>query len=136
MDAGQGHSEEDTETVVRAGIAAWNENDWGRFEAVNHPDVEVRAPEGWPESGEFKGWAAVRRQFERLKEPWIEERVEVLELTCRGERALLHGRWIGRGTSGLDFDMDTWQSITVRGGRIARTEFYLDEAAARQAFGR
>jgi ketosteroid isomerase-like protein len=124
------------EAVVLRGVEAWNANDWNALEAITSPDVVVVAPEGWPESGEFVGWPAARRQFERLKDSWSEERVEIIGIESTGDWVLLHCRWTGKGQgSGLDFDFDTWMAVLVREGMQARIEYFLDEAPARRATG-
>jgi ketosteroid isomerase-like protein len=123
--------------IVRDSIDVWNRNDWAGLEAAVAPEVVIRAPEGWPETGIFKGWPAVRAQYKRLKDPWSEERLEIIDLEAVGEdRVLAHLRWVGQGKgSGLGLDMRSWPLYTVKAGRIARIEFYLDADAARRAAG-
>ena len=126
----------DIEAVIRRGIEAWNADDWDGLEAASAPDVVVVAPEGWPEAGEFVGWPSARRQFERLKDSWSQERVEVIGIESAGDWGLAHVHWIGKGKgSGIDFDFDTWMAVLVRDGKQARVEYFFDEAAARLATG-
>lgn len=129
-------AEENIEVVRRAN-AAWNGNDWEELEALTDPDVEAVAPEGWPETEGFKGWPAVRRQYERLKD-MEHERAELMEIeSVGGQRVLSRVRWTGTGRgSGLEIDTSLWVLQKVDGGRIARIEFFLDEKLAKQAAGR
>lgn len=123
----EAHDEGADLDVVRRAIDAWNADDWEALEALNDPEITIRAPDGWPESGEFAGWQAVRRQFERLKESWSEEHIEAIELRDLGAgRVLLRAHWRGHGeASGLELDLAVDVTYTVSEGRITRTEFSL-----------
>jgi ketosteroid isomerase-like protein len=117
--------------VVRRAVDAWNANDWEEIESFYHPDAVVRAPEGWPESGEFHGWSEVRRQYERLKDAWTKERIDVDEIRALGGgKILLRAHWRGSGASGLEFDVSVDVVYWLRAGRIARTEFFTETGAA------
>jgi ketosteroid isomerase-like protein len=123
---------EDNFALVRQALDAWNRDDWRLLESVNHPDAVIAAPEGWPEGGEFKGWEAIRRQFERLKEAWSEERYDTESVEAVGDdKVLVRGHWRGHGgASGLDADFEMWVVYAVREGKITRTDFCLSRDAA------
>lgn len=126
----------ENEAIARRGIEAWNANDWETMERDTAPGIEVVAPEGWPESGRFVGWPAVRRQFQRLKESWSEERIEITEIESAGDQVLATTRWVGKGdASGLDLDLQTWAVYTMCHGKTLRIEFFLDGGQARRAAG-
>jgi ketosteroid isomerase-like protein len=55
--------------VVRALTEAWNAGDMELIREALHPEVFMRSPEGWPESGPFLGRDAVIRALEQLREP-------------------------------------------------------------------
>ena len=57
-------------------IEAWNADDWEAMKALSDPEVVTVAPQGRPEPGTSYGWEAVRRQFERLKASWADERLQ------------------------------------------------------------
>jgi ketosteroid isomerase-like protein len=127
--------EKETEAIVRRAIEAWNADDWETMERLNAPDIEVVAPEGWPESGTSVGWPGVRRQFERLKESWRDEHVEIKEVESAGDQVLVTTRWLGKGqSSGLDLDLGIWALFAIRHGVTVRIRYFLDEAEARRAF--
>lgn len=123
--------------LVRRVNEAWNRNDWQELEACYAPDVVVTAPQGWPEAGERRGWQEARVQFELLKDSWGKERAEVEEVTeLAGERVLTRFRWITEGrTSGVESETRVFSLATIRAGRIARMEFFVDEPAALEAAG-
>jgi hypothetical protein len=52
------------ESVFRRSIEAWNAGDWQTLGSRWEEGGEIVAPEGWPESGVFRGWPAIREQFE------------------------------------------------------------------------
>ena len=88
------------------------------------------------ESGPFKGWLSVRHQFERLKESWESERVEVEELRNLGERVLARWRWVTVGKrSGLASEVETTTVSSLREGKIIRVDYFLDHAEALEAVG-
>ncbi|MGH2952247.1 MAG: nuclear transport factor 2 family protein [Solirubrobacterales bacterium] len=124
----------DREQLAHGFLTAWNDRDWTALERLCHPVIVIQAPEGWPETGEFHGWAAVRAQWERLKEPFDDDRVEYLDVEDLDDETMLtHTRWRGTGASGLEMDLEAWLVIRFRGDLLIRVEYYFDEAKAREA---
>jgi ketosteroid isomerase-like protein len=126
------------ERIVRESIDAWNANDWERMEALWDPAGEIIGPREWPESGSFRGWPAIRGQFERLKGSWTEERLERISLESHADRVLVHVRWLGTGeASGLATELDVWWVNEVRDSLLRRAVYFLtDEESARNEFRR
>lgn len=123
------------EQIVRAAIDAWNRDDRITLEGQWVEEPSITAPEGWPESGEFRGREAVRGQFDRLKAAWRDERVELLSIESAAEKVLTSARWTGHGeSSGLELDMPVWNVYTLVDGRISHVSFNLDEESARAEF--
>jgi ketosteroid isomerase-like protein len=128
-------SQENVE-VVGAWLAAWNRNDWDGMERCFAADCEIYAPEGWPESGPFKGWPSFRRGIERIKDSWESERVEVDELRDLGERVLARWRWLTVGKqSGIASESQVTAVSTLREGKIIRVDYFFDHAKALEAAG-
>jgi hypothetical protein len=126
----------ENEAILRRFVAAWNVNDWDAMDAICAPDVAATPLEGWPEQESAVGKIGVRRAFERLKEPWAEEQLQILTVDSRQEWALLHLRWLGRGQgSGLDLDLEFWGAYELRGGLIVRMAFSREEGEARRVSG-
>ena len=125
------------QTTKRA-IDAWNRADWRTLEGFTWPDAEAKAPEGWPEPEDPTGWPAILRQFERLKEDLEDDRYETEEVELLGDdRVFVHGHWRGKGKgSGIDVDLEIWAIYGFRQDKIARIDFFIDEAKAMQAVGR
>jgi len=120
--------------VVRRSFQAWNENDWDALEAAYHPDVVADPPEGWPEGETAHGWDAVRLQFERLKDAWKDERVNVGEVERVRDQVLAQFQWIAQGrASGVDVANPMWGLFTVRNGRIVRLKYFFNRANALKA---
>jgi ketosteroid isomerase-like protein len=128
---------EPVETTKQA-IDAWNRADWKTLEGLTWPDAEAKAPEGWPEPEDPSGWAAIQRQFERLKEDLDDDRLEIDEIEqLGGDRVFVHGHWRGKAKgSGIDVDLEIWVIYVLREDKIARIEFFIDEAKAMHAVGR
>ena len=128
--------EADNESLVRRAIAAWNANDWQTMQSLIAPDVELVAPEHWPETGTYSGWPAVRNLLHGLKEAWSEERLEILAMESRADWVLVNARWVTRGEgSGLDIETEVWIAYRLEGGRTTLIQFSPDEAPVRGAAG-
>jgi ketosteroid isomerase-like protein len=126
---------EDAEALIREAMDAWNTNDWDAMERLNAPDLQIDPPEGWPEGGVLKGWPAAKEQYERLKDSWSEERLELREFDARDDEAFVLFQWTGHGkASGIDLDMPMYVIYEIRDGQIARQRFFMDEANAREAW--
>jgi ketosteroid isomerase-like protein len=119
---------------TEAFLAAWNANDWRTLGGVCDPEIVIQAPEQWPESGEYHGWASVHAQWLRLKEPFADQSVELLDFAeIDDDTTLVHVRWRGHGSSGLEIDFDLWTVNRFNGDLVSRIEYYLDEESARTA---
>lgn len=123
------------EQRVAESMRAFNDADWNALERLWNPDGEIIPPAGWPEGGRIRGWDGVRAQFERLKADWSEDHLEVVSVTeVRSGVVLAAFRWVGTGAgSGLGFDRPMWMVNMFEDGLIVRTEYFLDESAARAA---
>jgi ketosteroid isomerase-like protein len=118
--------------MVRQGYALWNE---GRLaEAMDrfwHPDAVVYHPPGWPEPGPSIGRAAAAEQFERVREDFEVDRLEILELREIDGLVVLRMRWIVRGRgSGVDTSIYMSGVYWFKDGLIARNAFFWDHEAA------
>jgi ketosteroid isomerase-like protein len=123
--------------LVRRSVEAWNRSDWDVVESLCWPDVEGIAPKQWPEAEDSIGWPAFRRQLERLKDSWAEERFEADSVESVSEDVVLvHGRWRGRGdASGIELDIETWMVWRFRDAKATRVEYFLDGKEATEAAG-
>jgi ketosteroid isomerase-like protein len=127
----------EAERVVVETMNAWNANAWDRFDELWAIDAEIVTPPEWPEAGTFTGRDAVRAQFERLKDSWASDELELLSLESSGERALARVRWRGTGLhSEFPLDLKTWLIAEVRHGRNQRVQYFMDEESARDVFKR
>jgi ketosteroid isomerase-like protein len=122
------------EVVFRRSVDAWNTDDWEALESMWNPEGHIVAPEGWPEPGRRDGWAAIREQFERIKDSWTEEHVEVLKVRSAGDRLFADIRWIVRGeASGAPLQVAMWMLCEFDDGVFTSIEYFLDHDAAMAA---
>jgi ketosteroid isomerase-like protein len=126
-------SQENVE-VVRATIAAWNAGDMDGLRELNHPEVIVRPPRGWPEPGPFVGREAVMRQFEQMRATWDADAVELISAVDAGDRVAVRFVWHGVG-QGPEANMEMTYVATVRKGKIFNIEYFWDHAEALEAIG-
>src|SRR4029077_11564985 len=102
-----------------------------------HPDGEYVNSTDDPDHATYRGLAAIRKLFASWYEAYPDIRVVPLEVRVLGERVFAWTRYSGRAaTSGLAFDMELANVLTLEDGRIRRLEEYMDRAEALEAFGR
>ena len=127
-------SQENVE-IVRATFAGWNAGDMDAIRDLYDPDVIVRYPEGWPEPGPFVGREAVIRQWERLREAWNADALQLIsDFIDAADRVAVRIIWRGAGR-GPEFSMEFTGVYTVRKGKIRTIEFFWDHAEALKAVG-
>ena len=121
--------------VVKAVIDAWNAGDMTAFRELHHPDVIMRAPEGWPEPGPFIGRDAAMQQFEQMRETWDADALELLsDYFAVGDRVALRFIWRGVG-QGPDATIQLTSIYTIRGDKVFAQEYFWDHSAALKALG-
>jgi ketosteroid isomerase-like protein len=120
------------EKLVRRSIDAWNADDWqDQLRAIWSPDGTIVSPEGWPESGEFRGWPAMLEQWRRIKGSWAQDRVEVVDLESIGDRVLGDLHWTLRGeASGAPLEVDVAIVCEFEGDRLSKMTYFLDRESA------
>jgi ketosteroid isomerase-like protein len=108
--------------ILRHAFRCWNEDDWEGLAACYDPDVVVIAPVGWPEASDSHGWQETRVQFERLKDSWAMERIEIDQVReLGGDRLFTRFRWIVSGrASGVPAETPASLLATIRDARIVR----------------
>jgi ketosteroid isomerase-like protein len=127
-------SQENVE-LLRRGLTAWNAGDMDGVRDVCDPDIVMRPPEGWPESGPFIGAEAVMRQWAEQRKIWKADSVEpISDFIPGGEHAAVRQVWRGTG-AGPDTDTKMTQVIRVRQGKIVEKVFYWDHDEALAAVG-
>ena len=122
------------EELLRLSIERWNADDWEALESFWDPDGEVVAPAGWPEAGTYRGWPAIREQFERVKGSWAEERVEIARAREMPAGLLADLRWTMKGeASGAPLEVEMWMLSEFKGGLFTRVRYFLDRGEAELA---
>src|SRR5690349_12224638 len=97
--------------------------------------VYVEPPE-WPGAGVHQGLDAYREVLEGFFEALSEMTAEIEEALDAGDQVVVFVRWRARGTaSGAQLEMRPGQVFTLRNGKIARQEVYLERDQALEAAG-
>jgi ketosteroid isomerase-like protein len=86
----------------------------------------------------LQGKAAFRESIDEWLSVWQSSKIETTDVEAYGDRVVAHGEWRSTGrASGVEGTMPIHIVFTVRGGRIARLEWFPDHqralAAARDA---
>ena len=121
--------------VLRAFYAAWNAGDMDALRELHDPDVVMQPPEGWPEPGPEVGRDAVIRQYERVRDAWDNDEVELIsDFIDAGERVLVRLIWhtAGRGPGQHG---EFTHIATIRNSRIVHNEYHWDHRQALEAVG-
>jgi ketosteroid isomerase-like protein len=126
-------SEENVD-VVRRAFDAVNRRDMDALRELHDPDVIMRAVEGWPEPGPFVGREAAMRWYAELLGAFDIDAMEQISCTDAGDRVVLQCIWHGMGR-GPEMNLEFTGVFTVRKGRVALVEFFLDHDDALEAAG-
>ena len=121
--------------IVRAGFEAWNAGDMEAFRGLFADDaIIVRFLEDWPEPGPFVGRDTIMRTFERLRETWDADTLEIIGSIDLGDRVLVRYLWRGVG-HGPGLRLEATILYTLRKGRAFLLEYFWDHAEALEALG-
>jgi ketosteroid isomerase-like protein len=139
-------SRENIELASRAmrAVSARPKPDFATVNEVFHPDHVFVPVQGQLEGEEYRG-ARGSQQFFRTSGvqgeasdaplSWVATDLEGA-VDVGNRKVLLVTNASYRGSaSGIEFEQRNWVVMTVRDGRISRTEVYADPAAALQAVG-
>ena len=122
-------SQENVE-IVRAGMEAWNARDMDALRETYAEDVVTWPPAGWPEAGPFMGRDTVIGQWERMRESWNDDQVEMLaDYIDVADRVAVRMIWREKGR-GPEADSGATGIFTIRNGKIRVAEFFWDHAEA------
>jgi ketosteroid isomerase-like protein len=132
-------SQENVETVQRA-LEAWNADDLDAFlaeldpEAEWHPSIE-QAVEG--RQATYLGHEGARRAWNEYRGgTWGRLTARPQEIRDLGESVLVLGHFEVSGqATGLEFDQEVGQLVTLREGKIVRSQDFLSHAEALEAAG-
>jgi ketosteroid isomerase-like protein len=127
-------SEENVE-VVRAASRAWNAGDTDAFRELHDPDVILRPEKDRPEPGPYIGRKTVMGFYERLRETFDADTVELTGgLSHAADRVVARWIWHGQG-HGPESNMEVTTIYTVRNGKVREVEYFWDHDQALEAAG-
>jgi ketosteroid isomerase-like protein len=123
--------------IVRAGMEAWNARDMDALRETYAEDVVTWPPTGWPEAGPFMGRDTVIGQWERMRDSWDDDEVEMLvDYIDASDRVAVRMVWRERGHGpGAEAEAEATGIFTIRNGKIRVAEFYWDHAEALETLG-
>jgi ketosteroid isomerase-like protein len=122
--------------VIRELLGAYDRGDTDAFFAKLDPEVEFVEAADYPGASTHHGREGVRRALEGWREAWGEIRLELEEVVELGDRMLTVGRQHVRAEfSGVGFQAPLATLWTLREGRVARAQFFLDPDEAHAAMG-
>jgi ketosteroid isomerase-like protein len=120
--------------VVRELLGAYDRGDMDAVFAKLDPEVEFVEAADYPGASTYHGPEGVQRALDGWREAWGEIRLELDELVELGDRVLTVGRQHVRAEfSGVGFQAPLATLWTLREGRVARAEHFLDPDEARAA---
>jgi ketosteroid isomerase-like protein len=125
--------------IVRQISERWNAHDIDGLFELYHDDVVVVTAEHWPDGNTvLEGKQRFRESTHEWLDVWQSVHVETDAVEAYGDRVVARGNWLTKGrVSGMEGTVPIHIVFTVRGGRIARVEWFPDHdravAAARDA---
>jgi ketosteroid isomerase-like protein len=121
----------DSVAVIRELVARWNAGDIDGVVALYADDGAVVTSPDWPEPGTWRGREEIRASIEDWREVWQSSTAELERIEPVGDKVLAIGAWISRGrASGVDGQMPIAVLFTVRDGKIALHEWFMDHDGA------
>jgi ketosteroid isomerase-like protein len=113
----------------------WNEGRFDEMFELYSEDVEVITDPTWPEPS-TKGKEEAVRGGERWREAWEHITLDPQQVEANGDKVLVQGVWDTQGAqSGIGGTIPFGMVLTMRGGLLARQEWFMDPAEARRAAG-
>jgi ketosteroid isomerase-like protein len=124
--------------VIRELIERWNAGDFEGVLDLYAEDAEMHTGPEWPEPASYRGRDEIRAGIEEWRSVWDTVTIEVGDFEEHGDKVVATGSWrIRGGSSGVGGEMPIVILFTLRDGKIAVLEWFLDRdeaiAAARDA---
>jgi len=136
-------SEENVEVVRRlyslapdaAGVVRGDYDDV--FVDYFDPDFELVPPSTYPDTeSSYRGQEGVRRWFQQLEEIWDDWRTEGERFFDAGSQVVVFVRVSGTAKqSGAALAISAAHVLTLRDGRVTRTDVFLDRSESLEAAG-
>jgi ketosteroid isomerase-like protein len=127
---------QENEGIVRRFYALWDSADFDPMVELLDPEVVASAPEGWPESGPWKGRDEVLAQVRAVRANFGDQTFVVKEIRARGDRVVTRHRVLARGArSGLNTEVENSGAFRVRAGKIVEARFFWRHEDALKAVG-
>ena len=101
------------------------------------PDCELLPPRAYPDiEPSYRGVEGLRRWFAQMDDIWNDFHMEPERYFDAGARVVVFARVSGAAKgSGARIAISSAHLLTLRDGRITRTEIYLDRSEALEAAG-
>jgi ketosteroid isomerase-like protein len=118
-----------------SGFKLWEAGDIDGLIRLYGPQAKLWHLEGWPEPGPTVGRAAIRRQFNTLREGWTDISIDVEEIEGRDDWVVARVRWSARGEeSGVTGEVRYSAATRFVGGLIVEVHYcWAHEDALRAA---
>ena len=123
--------------VVRRALEAWNRHDLESLIALCHPGVRFRSLIGALEGSKaHRGHEGVRRWWTEAEEVFAARRLEVEEITTRGEWVVFTGVGLGTGRgSGAEVRWPFVGVARLADGLVSEWRLFSDPAEAEAFLG-
>jgi ketosteroid isomerase-like protein len=136
----RGVTHDPVDIARRACEAGWRrpKPDYATVNALAHPDHELFTVQSLVEGGSYRGAEGFRRWLESWRELFGEDWQCALEdaAAIADNRVLITARVKARGLGGgVPVDQGFWMVMSVRDGKLTRTEVYTDRERALEAAG-
>jgi ketosteroid isomerase-like protein len=121
----------DNVALIRRLLERWNAADIDGVVALYADDAAIVTSPDWPEPGVWRGPGEIRASIEDWRQDWESSTAELDRVEALGDKVLAIDAWISRGrASGIDGRMPIAVIFTVRDGKIALHEWFMDHDSA------
>jgi ketosteroid isomerase-like protein len=121
----------DNVALIRSLVERWNAGDVDGVLDLYADDAAIVTSPDWPEPATWRGRSEIRASIADWREVWQSSTAELERLEALGDKVLAIGAWASRGrASGVDGRMPIAIIFTVRDGKIALHEWFIDHDSA------
>ena len=121
--------------VVGAFVDAWNAGDMDAVRELHGPRCDPEPAKVWPEPGPYMGREAAMGHYERVREAFDADTVELTGGFSRRRQSGCLQVDLARLGAWTRVDMELTTIFTVRNGKVREAEYFWDHNEALEAAG-
>src|SRR5688572_24868799 len=110
--------------TVESFFEKWNS---GEIEAILHlaaDNIVVEHPPGWPEPGPSVGIEQALEQYERMRDTFMTDRIELIEARPVGDNVIVRAEWRAEAKDGVNTSLSSYVLFIFSDRLLTRMVFH------------